>query len=200
MLYNDDELIDSPNDTDATPSGNEVDDDINDIDDVDTLRDIIAKKNEAMAKAEASSKKLYARLKKEQGYVQDDNGNWVRSNAKTARDKSEPRKSYEVSQSDLLTLIKADITEETDIEQLQDYAKLKGLTISEALKSPVMKSILSELKENRAVALAANTGASRKQKTQLSDDVILDNASQGKLPDDAEMLAKARFQTKFNKK
>lgn len=98
-------------------------------------------------------------------------------------------------QSDVMTLIRNDI-HENDIPEIVDYAQMKGLTIAEALKTPVVQSILDTNKEARTVEDATNTGKTGKTASGISDDELLANAKKGIMPEsDADMdrLAKLRL-------
>jgi len=98
------------------------------------------------------------------------------------------------SQMDFMALIKADVPED-DISEVADYAKLKGISISEALKSSVVKTILSERNEERKTAQATSTGPARKGATRPNGDTLIANAQRGQMPDsdaDLDALIRAR--------
>lgn len=94
---------------------------------------------------------------------------------------------------DLIALMNAKVNED-DVSEVEDYAKYRGISIAEALKSSVVKTLLSERSQQRNVALATNTGSARTSSAKVSGDTLLRNANNGKLPDDPAELAKARFQ------
>lgn len=94
-----------------------------------------------------------------------------------------------LSQTDLYALVKADVPEE-DISEITDYAKLKNITVAEALKSNVVKTILSEKKEERATAAAANTAKAKVGTASVSTDTLLANARKGILPDNDEDMTR----------
>jgi hypothetical protein len=106
---------------------------------------------------------------------------------------SKPAQDSSLSVHDAIALMTAKVTEAEDIKEVEDYARYRGISVSEALKSSVVKTLLSEREETRKTAQATNTGKARAGSTKLSDDVILQNASQGKLPDDPAALVAARF-------
>lgn len=86
-----------------------------------------------------------------------------------------------------------------DWDDVLDYAKFKGIEVSEALKSSVVKATLAEKTEARNTAKATNTGGGRKGTSKISDDKLLADADKGKLPesdDDIARLAKARIYNK----
>jgi len=115
--------------------------------------------------------------------------------AKETKPAAKPeKKDAELSQSDLIAIIKADIPDDS-IEDVKDVAKIKGISIAEALKTPIVKSLLAEKAEQKAVAEATSVGTARRTTGKVSPDVVLEKARKGDLPDsDAglEALFKAR--------
>lgn len=85
---------------------------------------------------------------------------------------------------DQMALLKADVAVE-DISVVTDYAKFKGISIVEALKSGVVKAELAEKRELRATAAASNVGGAKRASNQVSDDALLENARNGKMPESA---------------
>lgn len=103
-----------------------------------------------------------------------------------------------MSAQDLLALSKADVAEE-DLDEVLDYAKYKGISIAEALKSSVVQATLTTNAEHRKSAEAVSTGSTRRGSSQVSDERLLTDASSGKLPSsDADMarLVKLKMQSK----
>ncbi len=103
-----------------------------------------------------------------------------------------------VSTKDLYALMEAKVPEE-DISEVEDYAKYKGISIAEALKTQAVRSILNEKSEMRNVASATNTGGSKRVGGRVSDETLLANAEKGNFPDsDAEIdrLVKLQFRKK----
>lgn len=99
---------------------------------------------------------------------------------------------------DLYALIDAKVPEE-DIEDVREYAKLKNISISEALKANVVKTILSDKAEQRITASAANVGGAKRSSGKTPDDVLLSKSYKGELPEndaDLERLIKLRKQIK----
>lgn len=88
----------------------------------------------------------------------------------------------ELSPLDIIAISKANIETE-DIEDVLEFAKFKGISVSEALKSSTVRSILNEKTEQRNVALATNTGGAKRGSGKLSDDTLLANAQKGNLPE-----------------
>ena len=90
-----------------------------------------------------------------------------------------------MSTQDLYALMENKVASE-DISEVQEYAQLKGISISEALKSTVVKSILSEKTEMRNVASASNVGSAKRGSGKLSDEALLANVKKGIMPDSDE--------------
>lgn len=108
-------------------------------------------------------------------------------------------KAGEMSQDDLYAVIKADVPQE-DINDVKEYATLKGITVAEALKSNVVKTILADKAEQRNIAEATNTGTARRGAANIPDSTLVENASKGNLPDDPAALAQARMRERKAKK
>ena len=112
--------------------------------------------------------------------------------------KHEAQSANGVSTKDLYALMEAKVPEE-DISEVEDYAKYKGISIAEALKTQAVRSILNEKSEMRNVASATNTGGSKRVGGRVSDETLLANAEKGNFPDsDAEIdrLVKLQFRKK----
>ena len=104
------------------------------------------------------------------------------------------RKENDLSTMDIIALSKANLEQE-DVAEVLEYAKFKGISVQEAIKSSVVKATILERNEMRNTALATNTGASRRSTSQVSDEALLSNAKKGIMPEsDADMarLIKAR--------
>ena len=86
--------------------------------------------------------------------------------------------------------------EEEDFEEVLDMAKFKKLSIAETLKLGATKAILAEKAEFRKTAEVSNTGNARRGASKVSDDVLLKNLEEGKIPEagseEAERLFWAR--------
>jgi hypothetical protein len=103
-------------------------------------------------------------------------------------DKETPK--TDLSQKDLIALIRAEVPED-DFDEVTDYARLKNISVSEALKSSVIKTVLSEKKEERATAAATATGNKGPGAKASSGSELLQRAkSKGEMPDDEEGMKK----------
>lgn len=155
-------------------------------------------KDEYTAKIEDRNKQLYARLKKAEGYEFKD-GKWVKPEAKPTVEQE--AKTNNLSNADMYTLIKADVPEQ-DIQDVVEYATLKKISIADALKSPIVKNILKEKSDERKIEEGTHSGASRRGNTTVNDDTLLENARNGKMPEneaDMDRLIAARLKAKKGK-
>lgn len=127
---------------------------------------------------EDKNKKLYARLKDEERKAPPKKEEKVPSQQETA-----------LSFKDSYALVKADVAEE-DIDDVVDYARLKGVSVADALKSSVIRTILDEKKEQRATAQATSTKSASRGSAKLSDETLVSNAEKGIMPDNDEDMAR----------
>lgn len=99
--------------------------------------------------------------------------------------------------SDILAITRAQINEE-DLDEVLEYAKFKKTSISEALKSSILRATLSEKAEERTSAQAVNTGGGRRANNgAVSDERLMADASKGILPEsDADIARIARLRLK----
>lgn len=105
-----------------------------------------------------------------------------------------PKNGPTVSTKDLYALIEAKVPEE-DISEVEEFARFKGISISEALKSSTVKTLIAERREKREIASATNVGNTRRSPSKLSEDVLLDKARKGSMPesdDDIVRMIRAR--------
>ena len=100
----------------------------------------------------------------------------------------------ELSTKDLYALMDSKVALD-DVDDVREYASLKKISIAEALKSSVVKGILSEKAEQRRTASAANVGSSKRTTNASSDETLLENFKKGIVPesdDDIARLVKLR--------
>jgi hypothetical protein len=146
------------------------------------------------------NKQLFVRTKKAEGFVLVGD-KWVKppkEEKKPEATADQKKEDENLSQSDVITIIRNNIPDE-DIPDIVEYAKLKNISISEALKTNVVKSILADKAEARKVAEGTATGATRRGSGKMSDDSLLENANNGKLPesdDDIKRLVELRRKAK----
>lgn len=163
----------------------------NDSENIDTVEEAQAPENETLEqkaeRLENSNKQLFARAKKAEGFELVD-GKWIKKSKPET--KLEPKNDATVdtsklSQTDVIAIIKNNVPEE-DIEEIADYAKLKKITFAEALKTTVVKTLLSDKAEQRRVAEGTSTGAGKRGNAKLSDEALLADAEAGKFPEKDE--------------
>lgn len=147
---------------------------------------------------EGLNKQLFERTKKAEGFEKNAEGKWVKP-AKPAATEVKPTattdtsKKEDLSNTDMYVLIKADVPQE-DITEVSDYAKMKGITIAEALNSPIIKETLKIRAEERLTANASHTGKTVRTSSPSGDD-LLQRARQGDMPEsdaDIDKLIKTR--------
>lgn len=80
--------------------------------------------------------------------------------AENAGAQKQDEKKNDLSQDDMFVLVKSDVHMD-DVNEVKDYAKLKGISIAEALKSPIVQGILTTNTEHRKSAAAAGTKDTR---------------------------------------
>jgi hypothetical protein len=147
----------------------------------------------AHAKAvEDRNKQLFARTKKAEGFTQDATGKWVKPAKPVVKTEVKPNDAIstntsELSSMDVITIAKSNIHQD-DIEEVINFAKFKNITVGDALKDDIMKSILSGKAELRKTAEGTNTGSAKRGNAKVSDESLVDNARNGKMPEsDADM-------------
>jgi len=90
---------------------------------------------------------------------------------------------------DALAISNAKVHED-DVDEVMDYAKLKGISVSKALESDIIKAVLADKSEKRKSAETANVSTVRRGPSKITDDTLLENASAGKLPESEEDIAR----------
>lgn len=103
----------------------------------------------------------------------------------------EQKKPDELTPKDLYALMEAKVPQ-ADIDEVIKASKLLGKSISEALQDGFVKARLKDLAEQRQTANATNTTGSKRTTTKITDDVLVEQARQGK-DVDPEALATARI-------
>lgn len=105
----------------------------------------------------------------------------------------------DLSSKDLIALMTAKVPEE-DVDDVVEYAKFKGISVAEALKTDVVKTTLASKAETRKTAQATHTGAGSRGTYKVSDETLLNKASKGEMPESDEDIARlAEIQIKKNR-
>lgn len=148
--------------------------------------------------------KLFERAKKAEGFEKQPDGSWVKvfkkPEAKPQVVQASQQKQPEVSLKDQYALLQAQVPAD-DIDEVISYAKFKGISVTEALKSSVVKATLSEKAEMRKSAEVANTSGSKRTTVKVTEDQLVEKASSGNMYDlDPETLAEADINLKKARK
>lgn len=118
----------------------------------------------------------------------------AKSKGKPKQEKPKETQKENYSLQDIRAL--SDVPDE-DVEEVVNFAKFKGIDISEAKKNTVVQTILKNRIEERKTAEATNTGGSKRASTKVSGSDMLDEASKtGNLPEkdeDIEAMARSRY-------
>lgn len=104
--------------------------------------------------------------------------------------------SNDLSNKDVLVLAKANLSPD-DIDEVVEYAKFKKIAVAEALKMPVITTLLAEREEERRTASATQVRGGARGTSKVSGEDILSRAERtGEVPDSDEgmtELFKARL-------
>lgn len=146
---------------------------------LETSSETIEEMQEKLAKAEELAKNQKIRAEKAEKLAKS-----LREKKDEETEKPAPT-AGELSTKDLYALMEAKVPQD-DIDEVREYAQLKKISIAEALKAPLVKTLLSEKAEQRKTAQAANTSSSKRSSGKLSDEALLAKAAKGDFPDDEE--------------
>lgn len=91
---------------------------------------------------------------------------------------------------DVLILSGAGVTNEEDIEVVEKWAKFNGTSIRDALNDSTLKTVLATKQEERRTAQATSAKGGARGSSTPSIEVILSEASKGKLPENDSEIAK----------
>lgn len=103
------------------------------------------------------------------------------------------------SPKDYLALSQAGVPAD-DLDEVTDFAKYKGITIAEALKTSYIQTTLKEKSEERTTANATNTKTGRRGVSRASGrELLKEFDKKGKIPDsdaDLDAMLEAEFKAK----
>lgn len=133
----------------------------------------------AKIKHRTEAQKLAEELKKGKDVVTEDKE--TKSNDKN-----------QLSSIDTIAIMRANVHTD-DIDEVVEYAKFKGISVSEALKSSVVRGLLSEKEEFRKSEEVANTSSSRRVVNKVTPDALLKNLSKGEVPEEGSKDAEEIF-------
>ena len=129
-------------------------------------------------------------LKKKLATVEAQKEHWREKANKTGEAK--PVQHLGLSAGDLMAIKNADI-EEKDMDLVEKFARDNGLPLREALHHPHMKAILSYEKELRTTSVATNVENVRRGAMKVTDDALLSNAINNKLPTTQDESERIRY-------
>jgi hypothetical protein len=152
--------------------------------------DLDTANEEESEESEESVEEIKARLAKAEELVNNykiraEKAERAAKGSKESQPVKQASKADAISTQDLYALMENKVAQE-DIQEVQEYAQLKGISISEALKSSVVKTILSEKAEMRNVASASNVGSVKRGSSKLSDEALIQNVKKGIVPESDE--------------
>lgn len=123
-------------------------------------------------------------------------GRLKRAETKLARSKETTTTtdtSNTLSSKDVIAIAKSNISDE-DIDEVLDFAKYKNISVSEALKSGYITSMVREKAEMRKTAEVTHSGTVRNSTGKVTADQILQKAERGELSEnDMDKLVAARL-------
>jgi hypothetical protein len=97
-----------------------------------------------------------------------------------------------IGQKDLYALGQANVHID-DFDDVVEYAQFKKISIQEALKTDVIKTTLATKSEFRKTAEVSNTGPARRGAIKVSDEVLVKNLHEGKIPEKGSEEAERLF-------
>lgn len=111
---------------------------------------------------------------------------------KTKQPQPDTKDSNVLSQEDLIAVTRSNVHDD-DISEVIEYAKFKKISVKEALQSDVIKTTLSTKEELRKSAEIANKGGSKRVTNKVTDDSLLKDLSNGKVPEPGSEEAERVF-------
>lgn len=149
---------------------------------------------EKAERLESANKQLFERAKKAEGFEKVD-GKWVKKAKPVVQTKPTAKAKEADLSTDLYALMKADVAEE-DIDEVKRTAKALGVTVAEAIKDPITKTILERRVALRATADATNTRTVRPGTKKVTDEQVLEDLNAGKIPEKGSKEAEQLFWAK----
>ncbi len=167
-------------DNDETNETNELDEL---VDNLDTYEEAVTPEEETTT--EETNLSEVDELKKKLATTEAQKKHWKNKAEKTVAPKKETK--LDLSSTDLYALMTEKIPQE-DVDDVVKASKALGISIPEALKSPILKGILSDKAEKRTTAEMTNTGNTRTGPKEITKDELLRNSEKGILPEDEEEI------------
>lgn len=115
-------------------------------------------------------------------------------------DKQDKPSQASLTPEDVLALTSASVSNKEDIEYIRKFARVEGISIEKALADDMVKAQLARNLEYRKTADAINPGNNRRGTNRVSSEQVIEQANQGKVPENPEDLAAARAEARKPKK
>jgi len=115
-----------------------------------------------------------------------------------ARLKKEGQEDVSLPLKDQLALSQAGVSPE-DVDELIEFAKFKRISLTEALKTPTMRTILAEKAEERRTASATQTKGARGVQKPTGEEILQHAERTGEVPDTDEGM-KELFLARIHRK
>lgn len=151
-----------------------------------TTPKVVEEQATAQENAEDNVEEIKSRLAKAEELVKNYK---IRAEKAEKGQKKEVPVATSITTKDLYALMEAKVPEE-DVAEVEDYARFKNISISEALKTSTIKTLIADRLEKRNVANATNTGSTRRSPSKLSEDVLISKASRGEMPESEDEIVR----------
>jgi len=182
-------------DQDDQDNNQDRNDDDQNNDGGDDGEDTVETLKEKLAKAQKAYEDQKKRAEKAEGKSSENKDNKKVEFKKNA-------KADDLSPKDLYALMENKVPKE-DVDDVVRYARFQKTSVEDALDSDFVKRLLADKAEKRATARATNIGYNRRGTGRVSEQSLLQKASQnGELPDDdadLDRLIDARLELKKQK-
>lgn len=148
----------------------EFQDSLKDLSDEDKAPLIESKRKELV---NVEFKSLTEKAKKDEEIAKDQKTRAEKAESDLKKLKPADKKGDEsLSTKDFYALTKANVSEE-DVDDVAEFAKFKRISVTDALKSPIMKATLADKAEQRKTAQAMNTRSTRTQNSKADGSAII---------------------------
>lgn len=149
--------------------------------------DLNSSGEETVSKAYAENQKIRAEKAEKE----------LKALKKQLTEKETPKNEFSVKDYKALSEIHED-----DIDEVIEYAKFKGISVAETVKSQIIQALLKEKEEKRKSAAAANTLPARRSSQTITEEALLEQVEGGFVPtkdEDIEKFVKAKLNRQIKK-
>ena len=183
-------------DQDENDNNQDQNDDDQNNDDADEGEETVESLKAKNAKLQEAYENQKKRAEKAENKSSDNKDN------KKVVDTKKTSKADDLTPKDLYALMENKVPKE-DVDDVVQYARFSKISIDDALDSDFVKRLLADKSEKRATARATNIGYNRRRSGKVSEQALLQKASQsGEIPDDdadLDRLIDARLEQKRQK-